>query len=90
MKKLLLKPFFRILALLMYLPLLILSFLFSIVYLVIALVVMLFSYIICGDAYAIDERSCNVIDLIPLTIWITDKSIMLNYDDIVLDKIEEL
>ena len=91
MKKLLLKPFLRILAILMYLPLLILSFLFSIVYLVIGLVVMFFSYVICGEACAADEWfAVNVIDFIPLTIWINDRSIMLNYDDIVLDKIEEL
>lgn len=87
MKKLLLKPVLRILALLMYLPLLILSILFSIVYFVVRLVVMLFNYIICGDAYAVDEWFYD--NVIPLTIWITNKSIMLHYDDIVLDKIEE-
>ena len=91
MKQLLLKPFLRILALLMYLPLLILSFLFSIVYMLVGLIVMLFSYIICGDAFAVDEWFCdNVIDFVPLTIWMNDRSIMRNYDDIVLDKIEEL
>ena len=91
MKQLLLKPFLRILALLMYLPLLILSILFSIVYLVVGLVVMLFSYIICGNAYAVDEWLCdNVIDFSRLTIWVNNRSIMFNYDDIVLAKIENL
>lgn len=72
--------------------LLILSILFSIVYLVVGLIVMLFSYIVCGDAYAADEWLCdNVIDFSRLTIWgANSKSIMPHYDDMVLDKIEEL
>lgn len=90
MIKTILKPFLRIIACLMYIPLAILTLLFTTIFFIFLCVLALFGFIFTGDIYTYTDKLIDKLDKY-LGWFILDEnaSLILNYNDMVFDKINE-
>lgn len=96
MIKTILKPFLRIIACLMYIPLAIITLLLTSIVFLFLCILAVFGFIFTGDIYTYTEKLADLVDkyeyidkYLGWFILDEDACLILNYNDMVLDKINK-